>query len=249
MDKRTFIKSIFLGTAGVFAAGFGGKLKAAGARKKWDGIFKLPELPYQYNALEPFIDAQTMELHYAKHHAAYTNNLNTAVKQAGLTGKSAHELLKNVSAYSPAIRNNGGGYLNHKLFWKMLAPTSSATKPSAELMAAINRDFTSMESFRNEFSAAAKSVFGSGWAWLVVDETTGRLKVTATLNQDNPLMDVVAEKGTPVLCLDVWEHAYYLQNQNRRANYIESFWNVVNWDFVSQRYNSTVKRMNKARKS
>lgn len=233
MDKRTFLKSVFLGAAGVAASGFGSKLKAAKAHKKWDGVFMLPELPYAYGALEPFIDAETMELHYTRHHAAYTDKLNAAVAAAGLTGKSAHELLKNVSQYPEAIRNNGGGFLNHKLFWKMLAPPTGK-QPSAELLAALNRDFGSLDAFKEKFNAAAKSVFGSGWAWLIADK--GMLKIATTRNQDNPIMDIADEKGMPVLCLDVWEHAYYIKNQNRRVDYVEAFWNVVNWDFVSQRY-------------
>jgi superoxide dismutase, Fe-Mn family len=232
VDKRTFLKSVFLGAAGVAASGFSSKLKAAKTNKKWDGVFMLPELPYAYGALEPFIDAETMELHYTRHHAAYTDKLNAAVAAAGLTGKSAHELLKDVSQYPESIRNNGGGYLNHKLFWKMLAPPTGK-QPSAELLAALNRDFGSLDVFKEKFSAAAKSVFGSGWAWLIADK--GKLKITTTRNQDNPIMDIADEKGVPVLCLDVWEHAYYIRNQNRRVDYIEAFWNVVNWDFVSQR--------------
>ncbi len=233
MDKRKFLKSIFLGTTGVFALGFTSKLKAAKGRKKWDGVFKLPELPYAYDALEPYIDAKTVELHYTKHHAAYTDKLNAAVQEAGLTGKTANELLKEVSKYPAAIRNNGGGYLNHKLFWKMLAP-AMGMKPSAELSAALSRDFGSIDAFKEEFNTAAKAVFGSGWAWLIADGD--KLKITTTPNQDNPIMDIAGEKGMPLLCIDVWEHAYYLKNQNRRADYIDAFWNVVNWDFVSERY-------------
>jgi len=210
------------------------RLKAS-RNRKWNGEFVLPELPYAYNALEPFIDAQTMELHHSKHHAAYTDKFNTAVKEAGLTGKTAVEILSEVSKYPASIRNNGGGYLNHKLFWKMLAP-ATGQKPSTELLAAINKDFGSMEVFKDKFNTAAKSVFGSGWAWLIVTDT-GVLKITTTPNQDSPLMDIVSEKGTPLLCIDVWEHAYYLKYQNRRPEYIDAFWNVVNWEFVSLRFN------------
>lgn len=198
----------------------------------------LPELPYAYNALEPYIDAQTMELHHGKHHAAYTVRFNEAVAAAGLTGKSAQEILKEVSKYPAAIRNNGGGYLNHKLFWKMMAPASGKT-PSNELSAAINKDFGSFDAFKEKFNTAAKSVFGSGWAWLIID--ADKLKITTTSNQDNPIMDTVTEKGATLLCIDVWEHSYYLKHQNRRTDYIDAFWNVVNWDFVSQRYDRSKK--------
>jgi len=239
VDKRTFLKSIFLGTAGIALSGFIVKLKAVRAKKKWDGVFKLPELPYAFGALEPFIDAETMELHYTRHHAAYTEKLNMAVSEAGLTGKSAYELLKEVSRYPAAIRNNGGGYLNHKLFWKMLAP-ASGKKPSSALSMAFDRDFGSFEAFKEAFGTASKSVFGSGWAWLIADQS-GKLKTTVTNNQDSPIMDISGDKGIPILCLDVWEHAYYIKNQNRRVDYIEAFWNVANWDFVSQRYDNLKK--------
>ena len=209
------------------------RLKAS-RNKKWNGEFVLPELPYAYNALEPFIDAQTMELHHSKHHAAYTDRFNTAVTEAGLTGKTAVEIMADISKYPAAIRNNGGGYLNHKFFWKMLAP-ATGQKPSTELLAAINKDFGSLEALKDKFNTAAKSVFGSGWAWLIVTDA-GILKITTTPNQDNPLMDIVSEKGTPILCIDVWEHAYYLKYQNRRPEYIDAFWNVVNWEFVALRF-------------
>jgi Fe-Mn family superoxide dismutase len=233
VDKRTFLKSAFLATAGIFTLGVS-RLKAA-RNKKWNGEFVLPVLPYAYDALEPFIDAKTMEVHHSKHHAAYTNNFNTAVTAAGLTGKTAVEILSEVSKYPAAIRNNGGGYLNHKLFWKMIAPPSGQT-PSPELLAAINKDFGSLDACKEKFNTAAKSVFGSGWAWLILTDD-GTLKITTTPNQDCPVMDIVSEKGTPLLCIDVWEHAYYLKYQNRRPEYIDAFWNVVNWEFVSQRFN------------
>jgi len=233
LDKRSFLKSVFLGSTGIFLAGLGSKLKAARSRRKWNGEFALPELAYAFDALEPYIDARTMELHYSKHHAAYTNNFNAAVKEAGLTGKTAIEILSEVSKYPAAIRNNGGGFFNHKLFWKMLAP-AKGQQPSAELMNALNRDFGTFDTFKEKFTAAAKTVFGSGWAWLVMAD--GKLKITTTPNQDSPVMDIVTDKGTPLLCIDVWEHAYYLKYQNRRPEYIDAFWNVVNWDFVSQRH-------------
>jgi Fe-Mn family superoxide dismutase len=238
VDKRTFIKSVLLGITGVFALGLTSKLKAVKRKTRWDGVFKLPELPYAYSALEPFIDAETLKLHHSKHHAAYTDKLNDAVKKAGLTGKTAHELLKEVSKYTPSIRNNGGGYLNHKLFWKMLAP-ATGKMPSAELSVALTRNFGSFDAFREKFDAAAISVFGAGWAWLIADGD--KLKITATHNNDNPIMDIAGEKGLPILCLDVWEHACNLRNQDRQVAYTDAFWNVVNWDFVSQRYSKIKK--------
>jgi superoxide dismutase, Fe-Mn family len=233
VDKRAFLKSVFLGSSALFLTGFTSKLKAARNRRKWNGEFLLPELAYAYNALEPYIDAQTMELHYSKHHAAYTDKFNAAVKEAGLTGKTAYQILSEVSKYPASIRNMGGGYFNHKLFWKMLAP-AKGQQPSAELMKALIQDFGSFDGFREKFNAASKSVFGSGWTWLIAADD--KLKITTTPNQDSPIMDIATDKGTPLLCLDVWEHAYYLKYQNRRPEYIDAFWNVVNWDFVSQRY-------------
>jgi Fe-Mn family superoxide dismutase len=238
VDKRTFLKSVILGTTGVFASGLTSKLKATKGKRRWNGIFVLPELPFAFNALEPYIDAKTMEIHYTKHHAAYTEKLNAAVTAIGLTGKTVNELMKQVSKYPDSIRNNGGGYLNHRLFWKMLAP-ASGKRPSMNLSAALTRDFGSFDSFKEKFNTAAKGVFGSGWAWLIADGD--KLKITTTLNQDNPIMDIANDKGFPILCLDVWEHAFYLKNQNRRVDYINAFWNVVNWDFVSQRYDRSKK--------
>jgi Fe-Mn family superoxide dismutase len=231
VDKRTFLKSSFLGTAGLLATGFISHAKAP-KRKKWNGEFLLPELTYSFDALEPYMDARTVELHYTKHHAAYTEKLNAAVKENGLTGKTAIDMLSEVSKYPDSIRNNGGGYLNHKLFWKMLAPPKGQ-QPSPELLSALNSNFGSFEAFREKFNTAAKSLFGSGWVWLIFAD--GAMKITTTSNQDSPIMDIANEKGTPLLCLDVWEHAYYLKYQNRRPEYIDAFWNIVNWDFVSRR--------------
>jgi Fe-Mn family superoxide dismutase len=195
--------------------------------------FELPKLDYDYKALEPYIDAQTMEIHHTKHHGGYTAKLNDAIKGTELEGKELEDIFKNISRYSPAVRNNGGGYYNHKLFWKFLSPNGGG-EPHGDLLAAINKSFGSFENFRNEFSNAAASVFGSGWAWLI--KTNGELKVASTPNQDNPLMDLAPVKGTPVLGLDVWEHAYYLKYQNRRPEYISAFWNIVSWDEVAKRF-------------
>lgn len=192
-----------------------------------------PELPYAYNALEPVIDAKTMEIHYSKHHKAYFNNFLTALKDSPAAEMDLLDLFANVSKQSAAIRNNGGGYYNHKLFWENLSPVK--TNPPVGLKSAIEKSFGSFEKFRDEFSNAAKKHFGSGWAWLSVG-ADGQLFVSDTLNQDSPLMDVVDKRGTPLLCLDVWEHAYYLQYQNRRAEYVDNFWEIINWDTVGKRY-------------
>jgi superoxide dismutase, Fe-Mn family len=194
--------------------------------------FKLPSLRYAYNALEPHIDARTMEIHHSKHHAAYTNNLNSAIENTELAGKSIEEILKNISSYSGAVRNNGGGFYNHNLFWEIMSPNGGG-EPKGDLLSAIRSGFGSYDAFKDEFSKAAATRFGSGWAWLVVKD--GKLVVSSTPNQDNPLMDVAEVKGTPILGLDVWEHAYYLKYQNRRPEYISAFWNVIDWDEVSKR--------------
>ncbi len=201
------------------------------AQKAKDVTF--PDLPYAYNALEPAIDAKTMEIHYSRHHKAYYTNFLAALKDSPAGEMDLLDLFANISKQSPAIRNNGGGYYNHKLFWENMSP--SKTEPSAKLKAAIEKDFGSFDKFKTEFSDAAKKQFGSGWAWLSVDKN-GKLFVSSTPNQDNPLMDVVEKRGTPLLCLDVWEHAYYLQYQNKRADYVDNFWKIVNWDTVSKRF-------------
>ncbi len=196
--------------------------------------FELPSLPYASNALEPHIDSRTMEIHHGKHHAGYVNNLNAAVEGTDAAGKSLEELLTNVSKYSTAVRNNGGGHWNHSLFWSVMSPNGGG-QPTGELAEAINNDLGGFDAFKDTFSKAAATRFGSGWAWLCVEN--GKLKVCSTPNQDNPLMDVVSDcSGTPILGLDVWEHAYYLNYQNRRPDYIGAFFNVINWEEVSRRY-------------
>ena len=199
--------------------------------------FKLPDLPYAYDALEPHVDARTMEIHHTKHHAGYTNNLNNAIAGTELEKMKIEDILSNVSKYSTAVRNNGGGYWNHKLFWEIMSPNGGG-QPSERMNIhkAIMRDFGSFDKFKEEFSAAAATRFGSGWAWLCVDKED-KLFITSTPNQDNPLMDLAEKKGTPILGLDVWEHAYYLNYQNRRPDYISAFWNVINWDQVTKNYN------------
>ncbi|WP_309630261.1 superoxide dismutase [Brevundimonas sp.] len=191
--------------------------------------FTLPPLPYPYDALEPAIDKETMTFHHDKHHQAYVDNLNKAVDaDAGLQGKSLEALFASISTAPKAVRNNGGGHWNHALFWELLAPAGQGGEPSAELAAAIDRDLGGLDKFKEDFNAAGAGQFGSGWAWLIVQD--GKLKVTSTPNQDNPLMDVAEQKGAVVLGADVWEHAYYLKYQNRRPDYLEAFWTVVNWN-------------------
>lgn len=195
--------------------------------------FKLPELGYDYNALEPNIDATTMEIHHSKHHNGYTTNLNNAIGGTDAEGKSIEEILNNISNYGPAVRNNGGGYYNHCMFWEVMSPNGGGS-PTGELADAIESDLGGFEAFKDAFSKAAATRFGSGWAWLCVNG--GKLEVCSTPNQDNPLMPDAGCDGTPILCLDVWEHAYYLKYQNRRPEYINNFFNVVNWDEVNRRY-------------
>ena len=197
--------------------------------------FELPDLRYDYNALEPYIDGRTMEIHHGKHHGGYTSKLNTAVEGSALADMSIEEILSGAGNHGAAIRNNGGGFYNHNLFWEVMGPDGGG-QPEGELLKAIQKDFGSFEEFRSKFSDAAATRFGSGWAWLI--KTGSGLAVTSTPNQDNPLMDVSEVRGTPVLGLDVWEHAYYLKYQNRRPEYIEAFWNVINWAEVSNRFGS-----------
>ena len=195
--------------------------------------FELPDLPYAHDALEPHIDARTMEIHHGKHHAGYTSKLNAAIEGTDMEGKSIEDLLAN-NADNTAIRNNGGGYYNHTLFWQIMSPNGGGT-PSGDLAEAINSSFGSFENFKKKFSDAAAGQFGSGWAWLCV-HPGGKLDVCGTPNQDNPLMPGVGCGGQPILGIDVWEHAYYLNYQNRRPDYISAFWNVINWDEVASRY-------------
>ena len=195
--------------------------------------FELPKLAYAYDALEPIIDARTMEIHHTKHHGAYTSNLNNAIEGTDLSGKTIEELLAHISAAPVAVRNNGGGYYNHCLYWEVMTP-GGATAPHGKLLNAINDSFGSYDKFKEVFAKAALTRFGSGWAWLV--KQGDRLVVSSTPNQDNPLMDVAEVKGIPILGIDVWEHAYYLNYQNRRPDYVEAFWKVVNWDEVAKRF-------------
>ena len=196
--------------------------------------FELPNLPYAHDALEPHIDARTMEIHHGKHHAGYTAKLNAAVEGTANEGKSITDILKGLDMSNGALRNNGGGYYNHNLFWEVMTPNGGGA-PSGDLAAAIDKAYGSFEGFKDAFSNAAATQFGSGWAWLCVHKG-GAVQVCSTPNQDNPLMPGVSCEGTPILGLDVWEHAYYLNYQNRRPDYINAFFNVINWDKVSELY-------------
>jgi Fe-Mn family superoxide dismutase len=198
--------------------------------------FELPKLDYSYNALEPNIDAQTMEIHHSKHHAAYTTNLNNALNGTPQADLPVEQILKDISKFPMPVRNNGGGFYNHNLFWKVMSPNGGG-QPKGDLSDALNKYFGSFDKFKEQLSNAAATRFGSGWAWLLVNDK-GELVVSSTPNQDNPLMDIAEVKGRPILGLDVWEHAYYLKYQNRRADYIGAFWNVINWDEVSKRLKS-----------
>ena len=197
--------------------------------------FELPKLSYPTNALEPHIDARTMEIHHDKHHQAYVTNLNNAVAGTVAEKMSVEDICSNISKFSVTVRNNGGGHYNHSLFWTLLAPGGAKT-PTGMLADSINASFGTFDDFKSKFSAAAATRFGSGWAWLIKTDD-GKLDICSTPNQDNPLMDIAESKGTPILGLDVWEHAYYLHYQNRRPDYIAAFWNVINWDVVTSLFN------------
>ena len=224
MKRREFVAATLGGMASIVAGA------SVQAQEKAVTAFTLANLPYAFNALEPYIDKMTMEIHHGKHHAAYVNNLNNATK--GTETKSLEDILANVSKLSPTIRNNGGGHWNHSEFWKWLTPGGS--QPTGELAASITRDFGSFDKFKEQFGQAATGRFGSGWAWLIKQHD--KLVIASTPNQDNPLMDIADVKGIPVLGLDVWEHAYYLKYQNRRADYVQAWWNVVNWDEAGKRF-------------
>lgn len=225
---RTIILSLLI-------LGFSGQINVANSQEK----FEFPALPYSYDALEVFIDKTTMEIHYSRHHRAYFNNFVKAAEELGLNGKTFEEIFSKTSTYAPVIRNHGGGYYNHNLFWEIMS-SQGGGKPEGKLMKAIEDTFGSFEEFTKQFEAAANGQFGSGWAWLSVG-ADGKLFISSTPNQDNPLMDVVSKHGTPILGLDVWEHAYYLSYQNKRADYISNFWKVVNWSVVSEKYSKIVK--------
>lgn len=198
--------------------------------------YTLPALPYDFAALEPHIDKETMQIHHDKHHQAYVDNLNKALEGSGDADKDLDELMKNISKYPAAVRNNGGGHWNHSMFWKVLGPNGG--EPQGKLADAINETFGSLDGLKEKMNAAGASRFGSGWAWLIVKD--GKLEVTSTPNQDNPLMDVAEVNGTPIFGIDVWEHSYYLKYQNKRPDYLKAIWNVVNWQEVGNRYEAAI---------
>lgn len=241
MERRKFVKSVGLGAAALYI----GKNAIASTQNLGNEevsqslqSLAFQPLPFAYDALEPYIDARTMEIHYDKHHRAYFNNLVSAVKGTPMELMGIEEILKIVSSRGDGVRNNGGGFYNHNLFWNNLGKGSAG--PSAELKAALDKAFGSFDKFRETFNNAAKTRFGSGWAWLYLNSDKN-LAVTSTPNQDNMLMDLSPVKGIPLLTLDVWEHAYYLKYQNKRADYIDAFWNVVNWEEVDKRYKAALK--------
>ncbi|MFN0050425.1 MAG: superoxide dismutase [Cytophagales bacterium] len=238
MDKRTFIKnSAFFGGAVLLSKQLVAAEKVI--KKIQAPAFSLDALPYKFDALEPFFDKMTMEIHYSKHHQAYVNNLNKAVEGTDLVGNSVENILKNVSQAPVVVRNNAGGHYNHTFFWNILSP-NTATKRTEKLATAIDKKFNSFDLFKVEFTKVAMNRFGSGWAWLVLNESK-ELQIYSSPNQDNPLMDISEVKGAPLMALDVWEHAYYLKYQNKRADYVAAFWNVVNWEEVSKKYENAVK--------
>ena len=229
MERRKFIQTV--GTAAAVTPILG-SFSAIASNSVGSSEHTFPELPYAYDALEPYIDAQTMELHYSKHHKGYFTKFMAEAEGTDLMDTPMEKIFASIRKQSVGIRNNGGGYYNHTLYWENMTPKQTAI-PS-KLKEALDKNFGSVDAFKEQFGKAAKTHFGSGWAWLIVDKN-GKLQVTDTLNQDNPLMDVVSVNGTPLLAIDVWEHAYYLKYQNKRADYVDNFWNIVNWDIVNHR--------------
>ncbi len=241
MERRHFLS--VMGMAAVSACVPTGKKQnngsssAAAAPAAISGHF-FPDLEYGYDALEPYIDARTMELHYDKHHRGYFTKFKAAIEDTDMETMPMHQIFSNISNHSDTVRNNGGGYYNHRLFWENMSPEGG--KPSAKLLNAIVKNFNSFDDFKSMFGNAAKTHFGSGWAWLYLDKNKD-LKVTSTPNQDNTLMDISPDKGIPLLTLDVWEHAYYLKYQNKRGDYVDNFWNIVNWNVVNNRWEKAMK--------
>jgi superoxide dismutase, Fe-Mn family len=247
-DRREFIKTSMKGTAVIgigmsavapFLESFSLAKSSGNEVASFITGFDQQPLPYAYSALENVIDATTMEIHYTKHAATYSKNLKEAAEAESASAKSLEEILAGVSKYSVKMRNNGGGHYNHEMFWQCMQPKQTDNKPTGKLSEAIEKNFTSFASFKTQFADAGKNRFGSGWAWLYMDKNK-MLKIGSTPNQDNPLMDISDIKGTPILGLDVWEHAYYLKYQNKRADYIDNWWNVVNWNYVQQRFEKLV---------
>ncbi len=243
--RRKFLKTTAKGTI-VIGVGLTSVASILESFKAPENVFASPlttgfdqqPLPYAYNAFEDVVDAKTMEIHYTKHAATYSKNLKEAVAAEGVNAKSVEDILTNVSKYTAKMRNNGGGHYNHEMFWQCMRPKQNDNKPAGKLMESIEKNFGSFSNFKTQFSDAGKNRFGSGWAWLYADKNKA-LRIGSTPNQDNPLMDVSEIKGSPILGLDVWEHAYYLKYQNKRADYIENWWNIVNWDYVQRRFDTT----------
>lgn len=236
MERRNFIKNLGLGVATTYLTqkSLGGEVtNSMNLTMENLNAIEFPALPYAYDALEPHIDARTMEIHYDRHFRTYYNNFVNAIKGTPLENTPVEKIFASVSTAGDPVRNNGGGYYNHAFFWNCMAPKSAG--PSAELSEALTKSFGSLDKFKEAFGNAAKTRFGSGWAWLILTPDK-KLVVTSTPNQDNPLMDVTSVKGTPLLTIDVWEHAYYLKYQNKRPDYVDNFWNVVNWEEVDRRY-------------
>ena len=234
MNRKEFIKTTALAVGGIAITSSTFGLPKFNSNQI---VFELPKLPYSYYALEPFIDRATMEIHHTKHHQGYVDKLNSYLKETTTKIKGLDDILKHVSDYSVAIQNNAGGHYNHTLFWKILTPNRNS-KPSEKLLAQINKQFGSMENLKNSITEVALKRFGSGWAWLSVDNDDN-LFLSSTPNQDNPLMNVVEQKGRPILGIDVWEHSYYLKYQNKRKDYLSAIWNVINWTEVSKLYTIT----------
>jgi Fe-Mn family superoxide dismutase len=244
-SRRNFLqKAALVGTGSFLASASRGNNFGNIFTEAEPNAFSLPPLPYAYDALEPHVDKQTMEIHHTKHHQAYVNNLNKALGEMqwkkNADKNALEDICRNISEYSTPVRNNAGGHYNHSLFWTLMKPGGEG-KPSGALAEAINGRYASVENLKKFFSDSAKSVFGSGWAWLIVNMTDKKLEITTTPNQDNPLMDVSEVRGFPILGLDVWEHAYYLKYQNKRPDYVSAWWNVVNWDEASRLYSLAIK--------
>lgn len=241
-DRRAFLKKIgILGLSGIANSVISNErlavIEKIQIENNLSNPFTLPNLPYSYNALEPFIDEQTMIIHHTKHHQSYIDKLNKAIEQNN-NSFDLETIFKSISKTDTIIRNNGGGHYNHSLFWQLMKsnPTSAENKPIGKLADDINKTFISFEQFKKEFSEKASKIFGSGWCWLIKQQD-GKLKITSTANQDNPLMDISQDKGTPILALDIWEHAYYLKYQNKRTDYIANWWHIVNWDKAEELFN------------
>jgi Fe-Mn family superoxide dismutase len=234
MQRRNFIGITALGVLGACVPGNKSKTttKPEDSGKAGKMIHTFPELPFAYNALEPYIDAQTVEIHYDKHHRGYFKKFTSAIKGTALEQMPMHKIFENISNYDDVIRNYGGGYYNHTLYWENLSPDGG--KPSGKLLTKIVKYFDSVDNFKEQFYTTAKTLFGSGWAWLIINENK-ELKIVSSPNQDNPLMDIAEIKGVPLLTIDVWEHAYYLKYKNKRGDYINSFWDIVNWNKINER--------------